>query len=110
MSLITAFYLQIATFWELTGVDGENQPQFALPIQLNVRWEDRTDYLRTKQGEQITSRSRVFVPQTIKVGDYLFLGTNAETDPRTVVNAYRVLDYREIPDLFNQEVERRVIL
>ena len=110
MGFTTAFLKQTATHWAVTGVDKFNNPTFGTPEELNCRWEERTELIQTPDGQQKPSRARIFLEDDIVVGDYLFLGISSETDPRTVPNAYRILDFRKIPGLYVEQYERKAYL
>ena len=110
MTFLTTFHRQTATWWRLISIDGFGNPTFDIPAQIKVRWEDKTEYIINADGVSIPSRSRIFLGQTVSVGDYLSLGIRTATDPRSVYGAYRVLDYRAIPDLNAVNYEHRALL
>jgi hypothetical protein len=111
MSFLTEFHKQTATHWSSTGVDGYGEPTFAAPVSLTCRWEDTTSLIQDAEGNTVPSRSRVWLSTIVKVGDYLYKGVTAAADPRELDNqAYRVMDYREIPGLDGIIAERLALL
>ena len=110
MSILTAFYLQDATWWAKGAPDGFGGFAFATPVALKVRWEERTELATDEEGNEFVARSRIYLPQDVEVDDYLFLGTSTVSDPRTVEGAHRVRDFRKIPDLFNNDAERKALV
>jgi hypothetical protein len=97
-----SYLRQDITYWHPTGTsDAFGAVVFAAPQYLRGRWEDKTDLVRSKTGEEITTRSRVFLPQDISIDGYLFLGQSLATDPRTVPGAYEVQSKGRQPDLRN---------
>ena len=110
MSILTAYQLQDATWWARGAPDGFGGFTFATPVALKVRWEQRTELATDEEGNEFVARSRVYLPQDIEVDDYLFLGISTVSDPKSVDGSHRVRDFRRIPDLFNTDVERRVLL
>ncbi len=110
MSILTAFQLQDATWWAKGAPDGFGGYTFATPVALKVRWEQRTELATDEEGNEFIARSRVYLSQDVEVDDYLFLGVSVVGDPRTVEGSHRVRTFRKIPDLFNTDEERRVLL
>ena len=110
MTLIDQYYLQDATYWGKGASDGFGGHSFDVPIALKVRWEEKNELITDDEGRQIVSRTKVFVSQDLTVGSYLFLGTSAVSNPRTVANAFRILQFKKIPDLFGSVSERKAFL
>ena len=110
MSVLTTFLKQKITHWSLSGVDGFNEESFTAPVTLNARWEDRSSVVLNDDGVEVMSNSRVYLATDIKVNDYLFNGISTVTDPRTLNEANRVINFRKVPDLFNSDFERRAFV
>jgi hypothetical protein len=68
-----------------------------------VRWEDRAEAIRNKNGGEYVTKSRVFAGQDLSLDGYLYLGESDEVDPRTVDGAYEIQQISKIPDLSNLE-------
>lgn len=109
-SFTAMFHNDTATYWQCTGIDGFGKPTFAAPTTIKCRWEQRVEKVFTPEGEQIMSKARLFLGQSIAINDYIFYGTSAALNPLVVPNAYRVIDYREIPGFGGTEPERRALL
>lgn len=107
MSFLTYGLAQTLTFWELTGVDGYNQPQFASPVSRVCRWEERTERLQNNEGQEVLARSRIFLDADMKIGDYVALGTVAGADPRVIPQARAVIEFRKTPSLDGLSFERK---
>lgn len=101
MSQFALTFNQVATIWTQTGLDTYGKPTFTAPAQINVRWEDRTEMILSKRGEEYVSKSRVFFGSDIPLEAFLFLGTSAATDPTAVPGAYEVMGRKMTPDLRN---------
>jgi hypothetical protein len=110
MSFLTMFLNQTATLWVLTGTNEFGEPSFAAPVPIPCRWEDRTSYIQDAEGNQVPSRSRVFLDRAVKTGDWMMLGTSAVADPQSVDSAYRVMDFRKVPSLDAQDFELMALL
>jgi len=110
MSILTLFLKQDITHWSLSGVDGFNEETFATPVVLKARWEDRASKVLNPEGTEIISNSRIYLAKDVKVGDYLFNGVTTTADPKSVLGACLVLNFRKVPDLFANDFERRAFL
>lgn len=102
--------LQDATTWPVTPDEfgGDN---FGAPIPIKVRWSDRTEKFISSldQNEHISS-SIVHTDRTLAVGDYIYLGTTIQADPSTVVGAYKIRRFDNIPDIRTLLVTRKAYL
>ncbi len=93
---------QQATYWAQTGTDMFGAPTFSAPATLICRWEDSSELFINKKGQEIASRSKVFLAQDIGLEGYLYLGVSAETNPRTLTGesrAHEIMMVKRIPDL-----------
>lgn len=95
---------ETVTYWAPTGLDGYAKKTFAAPTTLSARWEDRSENIISPSGEQIISRSRVFLAQGVAIGGYLFLGTSSSEDPRTVDGALPIQQTGRVPNLRANQV------
>lgn len=105
-------YKQTATYWAPATRNGYNEKTYGSPTTLKVRWEEKTELIIGKGGEQIVSKSRVWIKagQSIVRGGYLYLGTSVATDPEALGDAYIVLDVEVIPSVLNVESLTKVYL
>lgn len=110
MSVFTLYLPQTATHWAVNGITGTGQPQFDAPVQLKCRWEQRNDYVINDDGHEVLSRARIFLGVDVVVGDYLYLGVSTQADPRGLVGAFKVLQFRKTPGLRAEIFERKAYL
>ncbi len=110
MSLLTRNLRQTATLWVFNGVDNAGDPSFATPVQVTVRWEDRTIEFIDPRGEKTVSKSVVYLSQDVTSGDFMVLGTDSTSDPTGVVGAFEVRDFRKTPAIDGTNFERRALL
>ena len=103
---------QTATLWETDGIDSAGDPSFssASPTAITVRWEDRVEKFLGSDGEERIARSVIYVREDMEPGDYIFLGTETTEDPRSVRNAFLILDFSKIPDIKSKNFERKVLV
>jgi len=104
------FAKQTATVWVDNGTDSAGDPTFATPRQISVRWEEKLSVILNSDGEQETSVARVYVSEDLKLGDYLFLGTSAASDPIPTIGAYKIKAYGKVPSLTGKKFIRRAFL
>lgn len=93
---------QVLTYWAPSAKDSTNlygKPTSSAPVQLQCRWEDRTEELASKNGVQFISRSRVFVNEQVDIDGYIFLGVSAQADPVNEKEAKEIQQVARQPDL-----------
>lgn len=102
--------LQEATTWQVSpdGMGGDN---FGAPISIKVRWTDRNEkfFSQLDQNEHV-SLAIIHCDRTLAVGDYLFLGASAAADPTSLVTAYKIRRFDNVPDIRTLKVLRRAYL
>ena len=98
---VTRNMKQTLTYWAPQGTNSYGARTFASPVTKACRWEDSNELFRDAKGQQVVAKSKVFTPSEVELGGYLFLGTSATADPKTVAGAYEILSVREMPDLRN---------
>jgi hypothetical protein len=98
---------QTAVYWppessESGGDDFDDygQPQVTLPVEVNVRWDDKNEEFISIEGTTLTSRSIVLVDQDVEVGGILMLGRMADINSS--------LDLEDIKDNDNAWEIKRV--
>jgi hypothetical protein len=125
---------QKALYWGTPQSDGYGGFTFALPIVVEVRWEDRVENYIDASGETKVSQAIVYLLQDVVVGGYFCLLTSEEatsfwelseqgTQPLTAsdaaqyvdpqdsaVIAYRVMRFGKIPDIKANKFLRKVWL
>lgn len=91
---------QILTYWEpITGTDLYGKPSMSAPVTRKCRWEDKTQQIQSKRGEEIVSKSRVYMLEDCHIDGYLFLGTSSNADPTKVEGAMEVQAVANTPSL-----------
>lgn len=95
---------QTASYWApSSGTDRYGKPTLSAPVQIPVRWEERTQIVQGKKGEEVTSKARVFMLVDVDLDGYLYLGTSSEADPVVLDNAFEIQAKTKTPDLSNLE-------
>lgn len=107
---VTRNLKQTVTYWAPGGNDGFGGVAFDAPIQINGRWEDRTELYTDEQGNEQKARARIYVDQDVELRGYVFLGTSTSTAPESVSGAYEIKDFRKTPNLAATIFERRILI
>lgn len=92
---------QTLTYWPPGAVDRYGKPQPGSPVQKPCRWEDRSDQIISKTGQEIVSKSRVFLAEDVDIDGYVYLGVSSASDPTTVSGAQQIQAKSKHPDLRN---------
>lgn len=70
------FLNQDALYWAPSGVTDDFGKMILLdPVQIKCRWEDKTERVLTKKGDEITSRAQVFADRDVEEEGVLWLGS-----------------------------------
>ena len=102
---------QDITVWEPAANDGFGGFTFPAPTLIKGRWEQKQELFKDADGEEQMSEAIVYVDTDVSVGQYIAEGDQtAIVDPETLPNAHRIKQYVKIPDLRQNEYERKAIL
>lgn len=101
---------QKATLWRRTGSDEYGMGEFAKPVTVKVRWEDRDELSTDQRGNQFTSSARIYVEWNLSVstGDFIALGVHSDTDPANIAGAFEIRNLRSVPALAASTGEKRL--
>lgn len=108
MSLIKRMRKQRAVFWAQTTVDNFGKMQFAAPVEIACRWENRTDEYLDAKGDKQMAKCVVYVDRDMKPGDALMEGTldTGTTTPFEEPTAYEVKSFESVPNIRAKEFLR----
>lgn len=101
---------QSITYWAKQAPDGFGGYSWTAPTTFLGRWETRTELFIDPDGNEKRSRARVFVPQDVEIGGYVYLGTSAAADPLSVSGAYEIREFRKTPSVDGTVYERHALL
>ena len=73
-SVISRMCKQIAVYWGSPKNDGQGYYTFALPVEIQCRWQDGVETIKDSNGREIVSRATIFVLQDLDEEGYLWLG------------------------------------
>jgi len=115
MAILVKMRKQTATYWTPGTPDGMGgQSSFGAPVVLappdGIRWENRLDLFVNENGEEEQSTAQVYLGQDVVLKGWLFEGTSAASDPRTVSGAREIRGFEKIPNLRVTQYLRRAFL
>lgn len=87
------------TYWEPNSSDVFGGDTFKAPKTVKGRWEEMAEMFRDKSGQEVVSRTIVYLDIDINVNGYLFRGVSTKLDPRTVDGALEIRQFSRVPDL-----------
>lgn len=93
---------QTCTYWMKTGTNEYSKPVFASPVVLNCRWEDISEKVVDKHGQEIIAKSKIFTAAELNPEGWLAEGIHDSTiDPTTLDGAEEIRQVKRLPDLRN---------
>ena len=104
-NFISRLCVQTAVYWGSPVDDGYGGMTFADPVEISCRWEDTLEVISDAKGNEVVSRSAIYVTQDVDERGYLYLGTlddldsGEEADPITIEKAYEIKRFEKIPAL-----------
>lgn len=116
MSFLIDNLLQTVVYWGNPTPDGYGSFTFDSPVEISVRWENRTELFIDRTGAESKSFAIVYLGQDVDVGGWLFLGELDDIDsgltdtPHLVPDAREIRGFRKIPSLNAEIFERKVWL
>jgi len=108
MAFVTRNHKQNLTYWTRGANDAYGNPSWNNPIQVKCRWEDRNDKAVDFQGNEVITRSVVYVGVDMGIGTYLFEGLSTDLTPPT--DALELKGFSKIPSISGKVFERKAIL
>ena len=97
-------YRQTITVWVSGGArDRFGRVSAMPPREIKGRWEQRGDLFIDAEGNQVVSAAVVYVKEPFATGDYVFLGSSAETDPKMIGSAFIIRAVSRTPSLSGRE-------
>ena len=113
MGLLDGVLTEQATYWEFSGVDSFGDSLFESPVLVGVRWEDTSSLVVDTDGQERTTKSKVWydTPEDISVNSFLALGDEtSESDPAILVNAYLVKEAGFLLDVSGEDKIRWIMV
>lgn len=96
MSLLNSMRRQWAVYWEYTGQDRNGKDTYADPIEIKVRWEDRSEQDFLPNGQMVMVKSTVYVDREMPLGGIVWLGLLVDS-PTIPPEHNKIRIFRQIP-------------
>lgn len=90
---------QTCTYWAPSALDTYGKRSYATPQQVHCRWEDKGELFIGRNGQELTSKSKVFFSIPVSIEGYLLLGTSTESDPESLEGSHEIRAVYSTPDL-----------
>ena len=102
LSFIKKVCVQTAVYWGNPSSDGFGKFNYAEPIEIFVRWDEKSKLITLKNGENYISKAEVLVQQDLTLGGYLYLGFLSDLEsnpinPITVLGSYKIIGFDKTP-------------
>lgn len=95
--------VQTAVYWAPVAATGYGGFTFDEPVEIQVRWDEKTAVVTALNGQEFICDVAVLVTQDLKPHGYLFLGmindldSGQMEDPMTVPMAFPIVVWEKIP-------------
>ena len=102
---------QTAVWWSRNSPDGYGDYDWDDPVEIAVRWEQKSELKVDINGEQFATKAEVLLDTDIVIGDRLLLGdlddiTSASSGPASMEGALEVKAFEKIPSIDGTEFVR----
>lgn len=74
MAFFEDMLTQTIVYWALDKPDGRGGYLFDSPVEITGRWEDRQEKFVDANGEEVISKSIIFLNQDVTINGWLYLG------------------------------------
>lgn len=109
---------QTAVYWGTPVDDGYGGFTFAEPVEIKVRWEEKSEVFTDDKGQEKLSLALVYSLQDVDKNGYIYLGELADFDstvdedaPETIEGAYPISRLDKSPSLGSiSEFVRKIYL
>lgn len=94
---------QICVYWGPTTNNEFGGWNFAAPVEIQCRWEEKLVLFHDKNGNQTQAKAVVHIVEDVKMEGYLMLGTIADipsgyiNTPKALENAYVIKRFDKSP-------------
>jgi len=114
VGIITKMLKQTAAYWPPTGTDKRGQPTLGTPIDILVRWEDKTEeFIDPATGTRQMSKAIVYVDRDVLVHGVLLLdGLTSTTDQDNAKandGAWEIRRFEKLPTLRQTKAPLRTV-
>ena len=103
-----------AVVWFADTFDGNGQPAYLAPVQINCRWDDVQEEFITPDMVRQMSSAVVYVDRDVPVGSMIRYGTLSEltstTVPKSNTRTFEIRQLSKSPNFRHTEFLRRAMI
>jgi len=103
-NVIKKFAVQTAVYWATPTNDGDGNMTYDSPVEILVRWDDKTQVVTDSSGKERTSNAEILTNQEMVEEEFLYNGSLADfpsgqdlSNPKTVEGAYEIITKMKVP-------------
>jgi len=104
---------QKAVWWDVDGIDANGQPTHALPVEIDVRWEEVAEEFINSDGDRELSRALLVVDRDVQIKGMIMLGelsSVTEANPKDMEGAWEIRQWKKTPSFNGRKYHREVFL
>jgi hypothetical protein len=104
-----------AVYWENIGPDGYGGNEYKEPVEIDCRWSDEKELIKSGDGREVISQANLLVVQDLKEGSMVYHGTLSDLDsdqqdsPKKT-DAYQILRFTKVPSINGRSYKRKAYL
>jgi hypothetical protein len=93
---IQSVCVETAVYWGNPQNDGYGHYTFDTAVEIDVRWDEKTEVITDDEGREVVSKAKILVTQDVDYEGYLYKGSLSDltaaqkSDPRLVDGAYQI--------------------
>jgi hypothetical protein len=102
--VIAKFAVQTALYWANPTDDGDGNLTYDSPVEILVRWDDKTQIVTDSSGREITSNAEILTNQEMAEEEFLYNGSFSDfasgvdlSNPKTVTGAFPIITKTKVP-------------
>lgn len=95
--------VQTAVYWGNPTSDGYGGYSYDAAVEIDCRWDGKTQLVKSGNGEEVVSRAEVLITQDVDEGGMLYLGSLTDlsvaeiADPSIVDGAWKIISMSKNP-------------
>jgi hypothetical protein len=102
--VVKKFAVQTAMYWANPVNDGDGNKTYDAPVDILVRWDDKTQVVINSSGKEKVSKAEILTNEEMQELEFLYLGALADfpsgqdlSNPKTIEGSYQIIVKSKIP-------------
>jgi hypothetical protein len=103
-NVIAKFAVQTVVYWANPTNDGDGNLTYDTPVEILVRWDDKTQLVTDSTGKEKVSKAEILTNQEMLEEEFLYLGSLSDfasgediSNPKTVDDSYMIITREKVP-------------